>query len=195
MIYKDLAEIKLMVKILVKDERYSHVEGTAKFAKALAKIHNLDQTIAEFMAYAHDLFRDISYEKLFKISKVYSIEITSHDLTNPILLHGKVAAEFVKRRFKINDSDILTGIAFHTSGYKDLGIYGKVLFLADSLEETRTYPNVNKLRELAFKDIEVAYFEVLRNKIIYALSRDLLILPESVESWNNLIMKKKGGVI
>ena len=115
--------------------------------------------------------------------------------TNPILLHGKVAAEFVKRRFKINDSDILTGIAFHTSGYKDLGIYGKVLFLADSLEETRTYPNVNKLRELAFKDIEVAYFEVLRNKIIYALSRDLLILPESVESWNNLIMKKKGGVI
>lgn len=193
MIYKALEDIKLMVKILVKDERLPHVEGTAKFAKALAKIHSLDQKIAEFMGYAHDLFRDISYEKLFKISKVYSIEITPHNLTNPILLHGKVAAEFVKRRFKIEDRDILTGIAFHTSGYKDFGIYGKVLFLADSLEETRTYPNVNKLRELAFKDIEVGYFEVLRNKIIYALSRDLLILPESVESWNNLIVKKKGG--
>ncbi|MDK2885514.1 MAG: hypothetical protein PWP54_72 [Thermosipho sp. (in: thermotogales)] len=194
MTYKDLAEIKEIAKIMVKEERQPHVEGTAKFAKALAKIHNLDQTIAEFMGYSHDLFRDIKYDKLFKISQVYSIEITLHDKTNPILLHGKVAAEFVKRRFKIYDVDILSGIAYHTSGYKDFGIYGKVLFLADSLEETRTYPNVNELRKLAFKDIDIAYFEVLRNKIIYALSRDLLILPESVESWNSLIFKKKGGI-
>ncbi|SHH30487.1 bis(5'-nucleosyl)-tetraphosphatase (symmetrical) YqeK [Thermosipho atlanticus] len=195
MIDKELAEIKEMVKLLVTNERLTHVEGTAKFAKTLALIHNLDQNIAEFMAYAHDIFRDVIYEKLVKIARIYSIEISTHDQANPVLLHGKVAAEFIKRRFNINDDDILTGIAFHTSGFKNFGVYGKVLFLADSLEETRTYPNVEELRELAYKDIDIAYFEVLRNKIIYALSRDLLILPESVDSWNSIIVKRKGGVL
>ncbi|MBO8160948.1 MAG: bis(5'-nucleosyl)-tetraphosphatase (symmetrical) YqeK [Thermosipho sp. (in: Bacteria)] len=192
---KEVEKIRKFAEMMVTPERMKHVEGTVRFARSLCVIHNLDKSKAEFMAYAHDLFRDVNFEKLLKIAKIYLINISFYEKLNPILLHGKIAAEFVRRRFNIEDDDVLTGIAFHTSGYKNFGIYGKVLFLADSLEETRTYPKVEMLRELAYKDIDMAFYEVMRNKIIYALSRDLLILPESVEVWNSMIIERKGGVV
>ena len=190
-----LKEIKTIVNIIVPEYRLPHIRGCAKFAVTLAKIHGLNEEIAEFLGLAHDIFRDLPGDKLIKISKGYNIKPTKEQLLHPILLHGKLAAEFVKFRFNIFDEDLLNALTYHTSGYKDFGVYGKLLFLADSLEETRNYPKVNYLRELAFKDINLAYFEVLKNKLIYAIERDLFILNESLEAWNNLIKERKGGKI
>ncbi|ONN27806.1 metal-dependent phosphohydrolase [Thermosipho affectus] len=190
----DLDEVNKIVQILVNKERLPHVLGTAKFASTLAKIHGLDTRIAEFLGYIHDVFRDLPEEKLLKMSKAYGIDITLEDRMHPILLHGKIAAEYIKFRFKIVDEDILNAVRYHTSGFKSFGVYGKLLFLADSLEETRNYPKVSYLREVAYKDLNMAFFEVMKNKIMYALSRNLFILKESVECWNYLISKRKGGL-
>jgi predicted HD superfamily hydrolase involved in NAD metabolism len=191
----DIDEIKNVVNLLVSKDRLLHVEGTAKFAKTLARVHGLDENIAEFIGYAHDIFRDINQRKLLKLARGYNLSLTDEEKLHPILLHGKLAAEFLRFRFNVEDEELLDAVRYHTSGYKNFGIYGKLLFLADSLEETRNYPNVNKLREIAFKDIEMGYFEVLRNKLIYAIERNLFILKESIESWNELIRKRKGGSI
>ncbi|QTA38916.1 bis(5'-nucleosyl)-tetraphosphatase (symmetrical) YqeK [Thermosipho ferrireducens] len=175
---------------MVSKKRMPHVIGTVKFATTLARIHGFNENVAEFMGYAHDLFREVDWSKLLKIAKIYGIKTNIQDKVRPVLLHGKIAALFIKKRFKIEEEDILSGISYHTSGYKDFGTYGKILFLADSLEETRIYPKIDELRLLAYKDLDMAFYEVLRNKISYAVSRDLLVLPETVEAWNESVIKR-----
>jgi len=78
-------------------------------------------------------------------------------------------------------------VRYHTSGSPELDTLGKIVFLADSLEFGRVYDKVETLRKLSFKNLDTAVFETLKNKMIYALKRNLLLLPESVEMWNSMI--------
>ncbi|AMW32657.1 putative HD superfamily hydrolase of NAD metabolism [Fervidobacterium changbaicum] len=186
-----IEDLKILVNKLVKPERIEHVNGVVDFCSRLAKRYNLDSDKLTIMALAHDLFRDVPEKKLKKMATAYQIPVTGIIEKRPILLHGLVAAEFLKRKYKIIDEDVLLGIAYHTSGHPDFGPYAKALALADSLELTRLYEKVNQLREIAFYDLNVAYFEIIKNKIIYAVTHDLYLLPLTTETWNKLVERKE----
>ncbi|MGB9614538.1 MAG: HD domain-containing protein, partial [Fervidobacterium sp.] len=128
-----------------------------------------------------------STKRLLNIAKYYDVELNELTRKKPILLHGFVAAQYLKRRFGITDDDVLIGVGYHTSGHPDFGIYSKALALADSLELTRVYEKVNQLRELAFYDIDLAFKEIIKNKIIYAVNFNLYVLPYTLETWNKIV--------
>ncbi len=58
------------------------------------------------------------------------------------------------------------------------------MFIADALEETRDYPGVWELRQIADRDYEKGYIAVLEHKIAYFLEKKYLLLPETVAAWN-----------
>ncbi|MGQ9855559.1 MAG: bis(5'-nucleosyl)-tetraphosphatase (symmetrical) YqeK [Fervidobacterium sp.] len=182
-----IEDLENIVNRLVLPERKPHVEGVVDFCRRLSKRYNVDSKILEIMALAHDVFRDVEATTLMRMARAYNIQITELHQKKPILLHGLVAAEFIKSKYGITDEDVLLGVAYHTSGHSNFGTYSKMLALADSLEFTRVYDKVNQLRELAFYDMEIAYKEVIRNKIIYAVNYNLYVLPYTLETWNNLV--------
>ncbi|WP_372590106.1 bis(5'-nucleosyl)-tetraphosphatase (symmetrical) YqeK [Fervidobacterium pennivorans subsp. carthaginiensis] len=184
-------ELRALVDRLVKPERIEHVNGVVDFCLKLARRYNLESDKLEVMALAHDLFRDLPAEKLKKFASSYGIITEGVYEKRPILLHGLVAAEFLKKKYKITDTDVLLGIAYHTSGHPDFGPYAKALVLADSLEFTRYYEKVNQLREIAFYDLDMGYFEIIKNKIIYAVTHNLYLLPLTIETWNELVERKE----
>lgn len=190
--YMEIAnELEKHINLLVLEERKSHVYGVLDFCKRLAKRYALSKDKLAVMALAHDLFRDTPSNKLSKMANCYGIEISELFAKRPILIHGLVSSAYLKRRFGIEDEDILLGVAYHTSGHPDFGALGKALVLADSLELTRVYDKVNQLREIAFYDLDIAYVEVIRNKIDYAVNHNLYLLPETVDTWNKLMEGEK----
>ncbi len=186
-----LQELHRISKLLLSDKRFLHVKSCVDFAVQLAKIYRVDEDRVAIAGFAHDIFRDIKTDVLLKMAAAYKIRITKLERLNPILLHGKVAAEFVKRRFNLNDREILQAIAYHTSGKKNLSDIGKIVFLSDSLEENRIYDNVDWLRQVAKQDLDQALFLVTQNKILYAIKKGLFILPETVSMWNWLVRLRK----
>ena len=50
--------------------------------------------------------------------------------------------------------DILNAIAFHTTGRSDMSMLEKIIFVADTCEEGRTYKEAALLREKAFENID-----------------------------------------
>ncbi|MFN3283466.1 MAG: HD domain-containing protein, partial [Pseudothermotoga sp.] len=96
-----------------------------------------------------------------------------------------------RRRFNIDDKEILEAIAYHTSGKENLGDVGKIVFLSDSLEENRIYENVEFLRQMAKQDLNHALYLIVANKILYAVKRRLFVLPETVKMWNWLVQLRK----
>ncbi len=186
-----LFELQRISRLLLKDKRLSHVQSCVNFAVQLANIHGVNEDRVKIASLAHDIFRDLEPPILIKMANAYKMKVTRLEKLNPILLHGKVAAEYVRRRFNIADKEILEAIAYHTSGKENLGDVGKIVFLSDSLEENRIYENVEFLRQMAKQDMNHALYLIVANKILYAVKRRLFLLPETVKMWNWLVQLRK----
>ena len=66
--------------------------------------------------------------------------------------HQFAGAYLAEHYFGVKDEEILNAIKYHTSGKENMTPLEKLLFLADTLEESRTFDGVEYLRELFWKD-------------------------------------------
>ena len=70
----------------------------------------------------------------------------------PAVLHQFTGAYVAERVFKINDGDILNAIRYHTSGRAGMSLLEQLVFLADMVEDGRTYPGAEELRSLFYAE-------------------------------------------
>lgn len=173
----------------VKETRYKHVKSVQSFANELIKSHKIrNQNIIdniEIAILSHDLFRDLSKELLINLADKYGIIPNEIEQFTPILLHGKIAAEYIRIKYDINQNTY-RAIYFHTGGNVNLDIIGKILIISDTLERTREFKNASSLREKSLKNIEEGFYEVIKNKMKYALIKNLPILKETYILYNKL---------
>jgi predicted HD superfamily hydrolase involved in NAD metabolism len=172
---------------MVNPKRFFHILMVRDFSLILSYINGVNPKRVEIAAVAHDLFRDVPPRRLLKIAEVWGINIEDVERKHPVLLHGKVAAEFLKKRFGCKDLDILNAVAYHTSGHPNFGNVGKILVVSDTIGFDRNFDDVENIRKLALKDLDLAFREVLKNRIIYAIKTGRYLLPKSVETWNRLV--------
>ncbi len=176
-----------IAKTTMTKERFFHTISVRDFALILARIHGIDPRKLEIAALSHDLFRDVPPRKLLKLSEIWNLEMEDVERRHPILLHGKVAAEFLKRRFEFTDKSVLLAVSYHTSGHPDMDEIGMALVISDTVGFDRDFPSAEKLREIAYRDFKKAFVEILKNRMVYALSTNRYLLPKSVETWNSVV--------
>ena len=91
-------------------------------------------------------------DQLLLVDK-YGILISDFERKTPKLLHAKTGAAVAKYVF--GESDAVTrAIYWHTTGKADMSLMEKIIYLADYMEPTRSFPGVDALRELAFQDLD-----------------------------------------
>ncbi|MBR2441637.1 MAG: nicotinate (nicotinamide) nucleotide adenylyltransferase [Clostridia bacterium] len=100
----------------------------------------------------------------------------------PSVVHQFIGAYLTEKRFGISDCDIVNAVRYHTSGREDMSELEKLIFLADMLEEERSYEGVDELRTLFWQGqgldecLEKALFETIvflekKKADIYPLTR------------------------
>ncbi|WP_051962524.1 bis(5'-nucleosyl)-tetraphosphatase (symmetrical) YqeK [Mesoaciditoga lauensis] len=188
--YKQVIELlEKYREFMVSRQRAAHIQRMEEDGIELSQIHHLDSEKLLIAVCAHDLFRDTRPDVLLKMAKVWNIPLTDEERAFPLLLHGKIAGEFLKRRFGIRDEEIITAVAHHTSGVPTESKIVKALVILDTIEHGRAFPGVDELRKTAKESLDECYEKVIKNKIEYALDNDLLVLIKSVETWNYLKLK------
>ena len=81
--------------------------------------------------------------------------------------HQFAGAYVAEKHFGIEDEDVLNAIRYHTSGRPNMSELEKLIFLADMLEEERSYEGVELLRKLFWRGqgldecLEEALFQTL----------------------------------
>ncbi len=183
-------ELMKLLEIMVTENRRRHILAVRDFALLLSYIHNSEHFKVEIAALSHDLFRDVEKEKLLRLSEIWKIDTTLIERKHPVLLHGKVAAEFLKRRFGVVDREILLSVAYHTSGHPDFGKIGKIITVADTVSYDRDFPVVDELRKKAFSDLEEAFYMVIKNRLNFALNKDRYILEMGMKTWNSIVDRR-----
>lgn len=181
-----------IVKEALTEKRYIHTVGVMETAIQLANRFGADAHKAEIAAIFHD------YAKFRPVEEMRHIIITQHmasDLLehNEELWHAPVGAFLVEKEVGVEDSEILDAIKYHTSGRINMTLLDKVIFLADYIEPGRDFPGVEEVRQSAKENLDIAVVQSLRNTIQFLLKRNQRIYPKTVDAYNDLLLKIKGG--
>lgn len=167
--------IRDIVKCYVSEKRFSHTLGVEKEAYKLGMIFIPEKSEKLRLAgLLHDITKDFNIEHQLKLCSEYDIKIDTENLV-PKLLHSKTGCEFAKRIFggDIVDDEIYNGILYHTTGRENMSLFESIVYLADYIEETRTFEDCVKLREYFYDNIKLSNsyekkIQVLRNTMIYS---------------------------
>ncbi len=110
--------------------------------------------------------------------------------SEPQLLHGPVGAVVAREEYHIDDENILNAISYHTTGREGMNTLEKIIYLADFIEEGRSYPGVDALRKCAKIDLDTAMVMAFSNTIRYIAGIGGLIHPRTVIARNFLVLQE-----
>lgn len=181
----DLDYMKYILKKLVNHNRYIHSINVSSMSEELGFINKFNITHCKIAGLLHDIMKDMSIEFLLNIIKkednssfnLYKKEIG--------ILHGFAGAIYVKNTFNINNNDIYNAIKYHTVGRLNMSDIEKVIFVSDSVSYDRDYKDVERLRKMAFEDINSAVKEVCISKILLLIQRNKKINFNTMELYNS----------
>lgn len=132
-------------------------------SRELARAHGVSSNKAALAIMLHDFSRTLPETELINMAESFGLDITEQDLEVPLLLHGPVGAELLKRDHGLKDDDILEAISCHTTGKPGMGKLAKIVFLADKLEgdKIKESPHLKKAMKLAYRDLDRAIIACL----------------------------------
>lgn len=137
------------------EKRMPHVLGCAGEAVSLAKRWGADPEAAAEAGILHDITKREKGEGQLKLCDKYGIITDSDEKSNYKLLHSKTGAALARELFGIDDV-IYGAICWHTTGRPNMSLLEKIIYMADYIEPNRSFPGVDELRELAYKDLDRA---------------------------------------
>ena len=185
--------IKLNVKKFLDEKRYEHVKRVTKCAVEMAKIYGVPVEKVEASAWLHDVAKFFDLSVMIDLTKGKYPEVADKMSQSTAVLHGFAGAEFVRHNYElfgIDDEEILDGIKYHTIGCENMNTLAKIVYLADAIEEKRSWEGVEKARELAKTDLDEAIKFEIEEKLKYLLAKDSIIHPNVIKFRNSIIANK-----
>ncbi|MBR1802693.1 MAG: bis(5'-nucleosyl)-tetraphosphatase (symmetrical) YqeK [Clostridia bacterium] len=183
-----LEAIQNELKQILSEKRYLHSVGAMKKAEELAKIYGIDIEKAKLAALTHDIAKEMPKEEMLAYVQQNSIPINEIEQEQLGLLHGKIGADIVKKKYGFSE-DMQKAIEYHTTGSIQMDTLAKIVFIADKTEETRDYDNVEEVRELACQNLERCMLYLLNDVIKKNVKKEKLIALESIELRNQILIK------
>lgn len=184
----DKNQILNIVKQNTVKSRFEHTLRVADLAIKLAIHYGVDVDKTWLAAILHDLKKNISLDDNDRLVKKYGLD--DKYIGNKNLSHSKLAAVVSRDKLGIDDEDILNAIAFHTTGRANMSMLEKIIFVADTCEEGRTYKEASMLRKQAFEDIDGVCIFILEFLKASVESKGLVLDEDTIKALRYLKEKR-----
>ncbi len=179
-----LEKLKKKLRRQLDKPRYEHTLGVMYTAAALAMYYHVNIEKAFLAGLLHDCAKGIPGEKKIRLCKKYGLPVNAAEKRNPGLLHAKLGAYIAAAKYKVDDSEILDAIRYHTTGRPNMTLLDKIIYIADYIEPGRfEAPNLEEARHLAFVDIDDCLYMILKDSLEYLRTRSEAIDPLTEETF------------
>ena len=128
-------------------------------ARGIAKIYGADPVKAHFAGLVHDIAKCFTVEEMNRMIRLYGIPESYRN--DPALAHSKVGVCMLREEFGVDDPEILMAVSSHTTGRYGMSLLEEILYVADAIEENRTYEDADRLRRLVRTDLHRCCYEVI----------------------------------
>ena len=176
-----LRELRPVALSHLKHSRIPHVLGTEEEAIRLAQFYGADTEKARRAALLHDCTKRLGLEEHLALCEAYGLEVDELEKTSPNLLHSKTAAAIAKNVYGECD-EVCEAIKWHTTGKADMTLLEKILYIADYIEPTRSFPGVEKLRKRVYEDLDAGVLMGMENTIALMMERGGPIHPNTTSA-------------
>ncbi|MFZ5969528.1 MAG: bis(5'-nucleosyl)-tetraphosphatase (symmetrical) YqeK [Bacillota bacterium] len=187
--------VEKMERILagkLKEKRFLHSLGVQKTAIQLARKYGACEVKAGVAGLVHDCAKNLSNEELLNYAERFDIILDDVTKSEVQLLHGKVGARIAQIEFEIEDEEILDAIRYHTTGRNHMTLLDKVIYLADFIEPSRNFNEIDLLRTAALSNIDKATLMAIEMTIAYVIGKRSLLHPDTVYARNFLLQQMRG---
>ncbi len=176
-----MEELEQVVISLLNPNRVRHVLGCRDTAVELAKRWGTDETDAARAGILHDITKAIDGPLQLTLCSAYGKILSDFSRRYPKTLHALTGSLVAQRIFGENEA-VVSAIEHHTTGKADMNLLETIIYVADYMEPNRNFPGVEKLRELAFSDIQAALKLGLEMTLEHLKRQGSEVSPESREA-------------
>ena len=184
-------ELRACSYSMIRAKRIAHVKGTEEEAVRLARRWGANEEKARRGAILHDCTKYWDMEEQLRTCEKYGIVLDDLERQAVKLLHAKTGACVARDVYGVDD-DVYEAIFWHTTGKADMTLLEKILYIADYMEPNRDFPGVERLRELAYQDLDQAVLLGNEMSIQEMEERGLPVHPNTVQSRDWLRSKRNG---
>ncbi len=146
-------ELRCVALSYLKPRRMAHVLGTEQEALRLAQRYGVDEEEARVAALLHDCTKKLSIEEQLALCEKYGAKLDDLQRSALKLQHAITGAEIARDVFSVSDA-VYEAIRWHTTGKADMTTLEKIIYLADYIEPTRDFPDVEELRKVVYEDLD-----------------------------------------
>lgn len=169
-----LNELRERVMRQMSPKRFMHTIAVEEMIVRLCALYCPEYT-AELRAAAllHDLTKELETCQQESLCREYGLRISDEERAAPKLYHARTAAERIRAEYaEFATPTVISAVRWHTTGHAAMTLPEKLLYLADYIDESRTFRNCVILRRYFFG----ASPEKMTAEEREALLRDTLIL-------------------
>jgi len=150
-----MEQLEAVVLRLLNPNRIAHVLGCRDTAVELAKRWGADETDAARAGILHDITKALDGPLQLTLCREYGTILDEFGYKYPKTLHALTGSLVAERIFGETPA-VVSAICHHTTGKAGMNLLEKIIYVADYMEPCRNFPGVERLRELAFSNIDAA---------------------------------------
>ena len=151
----DLNQLRACSYSMMRAKRIPHVMGVEEEAVKLAQRWGADPELARRAGILHDCTKYYELPEQLDICEEYGVRLDALEQKAVKLLHSKTGACIARGVFG-QPVAVYDAIFWHTTGKADMTTLEKVLYIADYMEPNRDFDGVERLRHLAYTDLDKA---------------------------------------
>ena len=179
-----VSEIQLLLKERLSKKRYIHSLNVADESRKLAQKWNLDPEKAYFAGLIHDICKDCPQIEQNQMVKKSKMNISDVEYQIPSLWHAIAGAWYAENFLDIKDTDILSAVRYHTCGRAGMSQLEEIVYIADLISADRTYKDAERMRKLAYSDLNKTMLEALKYSITDVVNKGSKLPHQTIEAYN-----------
>lgn len=195
-----IERLREKVAAVLSEKRMKHVLAVEDMAFRLGLLYFFNDGEALLLlraaALLHDVTKELSDEEQLALLESYSVKPLPEELGSMPTIHALTAAIVIPDRFpEFADPRLIDAVRYHTTGRAGMSTFEKIIFLADYIDDTRTYPSCVELRDEFFsahpekmkdgervRHLDRAALRSIDNTLSYLRSKERCIHPLTLEA-------------
>ncbi len=162
--YTKIEQIKEKLKAELKPQRYEHTMHTVLKAMELAVGTEADMKKVFIASLLHDCakYRTPNEEQKKQLTDFLQCKA---------IIHAPFGAIIAKEEYGIADETILNAIKYHSTGRREMSVEEMIVCLADAIEDSRDYPNLENIRNATKISMKHGLLECLSGVVRFETSK------------------------
>lgn len=179
-----IPELRKDLESKLSSRRYEHSLSVSYTCISLAMKYGYPLDRAELAGLLHDCAKMYNDETILIQCINHHVVVTETEQKAPAVLHAKYGAWMVKHEYHVNDEEICSAIACHTTGKPNMSLLDKILYVADYIEPRRyKADHLDTIRRLAYEDLDETLYQIMENILCYLEKQGDFIDPMTREAY------------